>query len=201
MKKVLVLAFLLCLYCGGGEQTQAPTDIETPQIAQSVLMIIAPKDFRDEEFSEPYDLFTKSGINVKVASTDTQPAQGMLGMTVKPDITLEQVIADSFDVLVIVGGTGCETLWDNATLHKIVQYFNDEKKTIAAICIAPVVLAHAGILKDMKATVYPAVKDQIGLCGATYTGTDVEVCGNIITCSGPKAAKDFAETILNTLSQ
>jgi len=201
MKKVLVLAFLLCLYCGGGEQTQAPTDTEMPQITKSVLMIIAPKDFRDEEFKEPYDLFTKSGIKVTIASTDMQPAQGMLGMTVKPDIILEQVIPDSFDVLVVVGGTGCETLWDNTVLHKIVQHFNDEKKTIAAICIAPVVLAHAGILKDTKATAYPAVKDEIGLCGATYTGTDVEVCGNIITCSGPTAAKDFAETILNTLSQ
>jgi len=201
MKKVLVLAFLLCLYCGGGEQTQVPSDVEMPQIAQSVLMIIAPKDFRDEEFKEPYDLFTKSGIKVTVASTDTQPARGMLGMTVKPEITLEQVVPDSFDVLVVVGGTGSEVLWDNTTLHTIVHDFNDAKKTIGAICIAPVVLAHAGILKDAKVTAYPAVKDEIGLCGATYTGTDVEVYGNIITCSGPKAAKDFAETILNRLSQ
>lgn len=202
MKKVLVLAFLLCLYCGGGgEQTQVPTESEVPQIAQSVLMIIAPKDFRDEEFREPHDLFIKSGMKVTVASTDTKPAHGMLGMTVRPDITLEHVIPDSFDILVVVGGTGCETLWDNAVLHNIVWHFNDEKKTIAAICIAPVVLAHAGILKDVKATAYPAVKDEIGQCGATFTGADVEVCGNIITCSGPQAVKDFAETILSTVTQ
>ncbi len=201
MKKVLVLAFLLCLYCGGGEQTQAPIDSEAPRIAKSVLIVIAPKDFRDEEFKEPYDLFNRSGMKVVVASTDTMPAQGMLGMIVKPGMTLEQVISDSFDVLVVVGGSGCEVLWDNTTLHKIVQQFNDEKKTIAAICIAPVVLAKAGVLKDVEATAYPAVKDDIGVCGAKYTGADVEVCENIITCSGPSAVKEFAETILSTLNQ
>ncbi len=201
MKKVPVLAFLLCLSCGGGEQTQVSSDAEMPQLTQSALMVIAPKDFRDEEFKEPYDLFIKSGIKVTVASTDTQPARGMLGMTVKPEITLEQVVPDSFDVLVVVGGTGCEALWDNTTLHTIVHNFHDAKKTIAAICIAPVVLAHAGILEDAKVTAYPSVKDEIGLCGATYTGADVEVYGNIITCSGPKAAKDFAETILSRLSR
>jgi protease I len=204
MKKLLVLAILLTLCCGGGGQEKtepALPESETVPIAKSVLMVIAPNDFRDEEFKEPYDLFTESGIKVKVASTDTVPAKGMLGMIVKPQITLEQVEPDSFDAIVVVGGTGCRVLWDNKTLHGIVQKFNAANKTIAAICIAPVVLARAGVLKDLKATVYPSVKEDICECGATYTGSDVEVRSNIITCSGPEAAKDFATTILNTLSE
>ncbi len=202
MKRILVLALLLTICFGGGEeQTQVVSPEKPTQIDKSVLMVIAPKDFRDEEFKEPYDLFTNSGIKVIVASTDTVPAKGMLGMTVTPDILLDQVIPDSFDALVIVGGTGCKILWDNTTLHKIVQNFNDTKKTIAAICIAPVVLARAGILKDIKATVYPTAKDNIEKYDADYTDADVEVSGNIITGSNPKASKDFATTILNTLKQ
>ncbi len=197
---LIVLLSFLYMNCGSGQAETAP-ERETPQLAKSVLIVIAPNDFRDEEFKEPYDLLTKSGVTVTVASTDTTPVKGMLGMVVKPDMTLEQVNPDSFDILIVVGGTGCQMLWDNATLHRIVQNFNDEKKTIAAICIAPVVLGRAGILHGLKATVYPTVKDDLGKCGASYTGSDVEVCGNIITCSGPKAAKDFAHTILNTLSQ
>lgn len=201
MKKVFVLAILLTLCCGGGQEQTQPVEPETPQIVKSVLMVIASENFRDEEFKEPYDLFTKSGIKITVASTDTTSAKGMLGMVVKPDITLDQVNPDSFDALVVVGGTGCQVLWDNATLHKIVQDLNDAKKTIAAICIAPVVLARAGILKDMKTTVYASAKEEIEKCGAIYTGSDVEKNDNIITGSGPKAAKDFATTILNTLNQ
>ncbi len=204
MKRTFGAAILLMLCCGGGGQEQAQPVVpesKQPQIAKAVLMVIAPKDFRDEEFKGPYDLFTNSGVHVTVASTDTTPAKGMLGMVVTPDITLGQADPDSFDALVVVGGTGCKILWDNANLHEIVQNFNAAGKTIAAICIAPVVLARAGVLKDKKATVYPSVKDDIEKCGATYTASDVEVCDNIVTSSGPKAAKDFADTILNALSE
>jgi len=202
MKRIFTLAILLTICCGGGEeQTQVVSPEQRIQIDKSVLMVIAPKDFRDEEFKEPYDLFTDSGIKVIVASTDTVPAKGMLGMVVTPDILLDQVIPDSFDALVIVGGTGCKILWDNTTLYKIVQNFNATKKTIAAICIAPVVLARAGILKDIKATVYPTVKEHIEKYDADYTDADVEVSGNIITGSNPDASKEFATAILNTLKQ
>jgi len=204
MKAIFGASMLLMLCCGGGGQEQAQPvapKSEPQQIAKSVLMVIAPKDFRDEEFKEPHDLFKESGVQVTVASTDTVPAEGMLGMVVTPDITLEQVYSDSFDALVVVGGSGCRMLWDNATLHEIINNFNVTGKTIAAICIAPVVLARAGILKDKKVTVYPTAKDEIGKCGAMYTASDVESCDNIITCSGPKAAKDFAEIILKALNK
>jgi protease I len=200
---ILPILFALCCGAGGQQETepQPPTSEEVTTIAKSVLMVIAPEDFRDEEFKEPHDLFIKSGIKVTVASTDTGSVRGMLGMIVKPDITLDLVNPDSFDAVVVVGGTGCKVLWDDTTLHNIVQNFNDKKKTTAAICIAPVVLARAGILKDVKATVYPAVKDDICVCGANYTGSEVEKAGNIITGSGPKSAKDFAETILRAISE
>lgn len=204
MKKFYVSIILLCLSCGGGgpEQTQAvPPDVKTVTAEKSILMVIAPKDFRDEEFKEPYDLFTQSGMRVVVASTDTVPVQGTRGMVVTPHITLEQVNPDSFDALVIVGGPGCEMLWDNTTLHTIVQGFDDSKKTIGAICIAPVVLARAGVLKGKNATVYPSVMQDICDCGAQYEKKDVVVYDNIITSSGPQSATDFATTIVNRLSQ
>jgi protease I len=204
MKKIFVLAILFCLFCGGkGEEQAKPVtpEKEIPQISKSVLMIIAPKDFRDEEFKEPYDLFTKSGIKVTIASTDTSPAKGMLGMVVKPEIKLQRVNPDNFDAVVIVGGSGCQDLWNNTKLHEIVNAFNNSKKTIAAICIAPVVLARAGILEEKEATVYPSVKDELTKYGANYSENDVEICDNIITGSGPKVAADFAQAILNTLSQ
>jgi protease I len=202
MKIIFLFVMLLCLFCGGGGKDQSMNEeSEIPQMAQSVLMIIAPKNFRDEEFKEPYDLFTSTGIEVTVASTDTHPAQGMLGMVVKPDITLERVNPHEYDALIIVGGSGCTDLWDDTTLHTIVQTFNRSKKTIAAICLAPVVLGKAGILKDITATVYPTAKDELGACGAHYIDSDVEVDGNIITCSGPQAAKDFATAILRAVSQ
>lgn len=203
MKKIFALVILLLISCGGGGERQGEIvqKEETTTIVRSVLMVIAHRDFRDKEFKEPYDIFTKSGMKVVVASTDTTPARGMSGMIVKPDINLAGVNTKDYDGIVIVGGDGCRILWDNKSLHEIVRSFNADKKMVAAICIAPMVLANAGILEDKIVTAYPSVRDEIGKCCAKCTDSDIEVSGNIITCSEPKAAADFAKTIIGAMNQ
>ena len=204
MKKFLCIIVLLVLGCGGGGDTASERvpqreDIET--LAQTILFVIASIDFQDEEFNTPYSLFKKSGFKVVVASTDTTPAKGRLGTIVKPDMTLEQVNAEEFDGLVVVGGAGCVQLWDDATLHTIVRHFNAESKPIAASCLAPVVLARAEILKDRMVTAHPSVQDDIGKSCAGCTDADVAVSGNVITCSRPEAISDFAEAIMDMFDQ
>ena len=201
MKYLFTIFVLIFMACGGGPKPQKTAPPTIPKSAKSVLMVIAPNNFRDEEFKEPYDLFKANGFRVTIASTDTTPAKGMLGVVVKPEIVLEQVMPDSFDALVVVGGTGCKVLWDNATLHNIVRDFADKGKTIGAICIGPVVLARAGIIKEKKVTAYPSVRNEIEKVGARYTGTEVEEDGNIITGAGPKFAHDFALKLLAQLQQ
>jgi protease I len=198
MKQCIAGVLFLFLACGTGEEK--PEDTEIPQIAKSVLMVIAHTDFRDDEFTSSYDLLKKSGIAITVASTDTTPARGSFGMAVTPDIVFEDVVVNEYDAIIVIGGSGCKELWDNEELHDIITAFHSSSKTIAAICLAPVVLGRAGILKDINATVHATAQDEIGICGGVYTGSDVEVCSNIITCSGPQAAKDFAKTVLSTLA-
>ncbi len=198
MRYIVILMMSLLIACGGSDDNvQSNTgQHEEIRLVESILIVIAPRDFRDEEFKEPYELLTQSGAKVSIASTDTLPSKGMLGMVVKPDMILEQVAVDSFDVLIIVGGKGCEVLWDNPVLNSIVKEFNEANKIIAAICIAPVVLARAGILNDIEVTAFPSVKEDIARCGGCFVETKIAVCNNIITGSGPKAAKAFAQTVL-----
>lgn len=201
MKRLLIIPFIF-LCCGGGKEqrTVVPKSEErVSEVSKSVLIVIAPKDFRDEEFKEPYELLTNSRIKTVIASTDTAPAKGMLDMTVKPQTLLELVEPDSFDAIVLVGGVGCRALWDNGILHKIIINFAEKKKIIGAICIAPVILARAGVLKDKRATVYPDVAEEIKPLCADYTGAELEVSDNIITAKGPQVAKDFAKAILEAL--
>ena len=68
---------------------------------------------------------------------------------------------------------------------------NEKGKLIAAICAAPTVLAHAGILKGKKATVYPGMEDQIRDAGAEFLDDLVVVDGNIVTSRGPSTAMLF----------
>ena len=187
---ILITAFLGCV--GGGGDL----------MSKKVVMVIAPDGFRDEELFVPKDVLEKGGVSVVIASTQKEEARGMLGARVKPDIMISEIDPNEFDGIVIVGGVGSRTyLWNNTELHDIIREFYKQNKTIAAICISPVVLAHAGVLDQMEATVFPDTEciEEIEKCGATYVREPVVVSDNIITADGPKSADAFGNEILNSL--
>ena len=72
-------------------------------------------------------------------------------------------------------------------------------RLLAAICIAPTTLAHAGLLDGVRATAFPDREDDLRAHGAVWTGAPVTVDGRIITGNGPEAAADFGEAIAEAL--
>jgi protease I len=169
--------------------------------SKKAVMIIASNNFRDEELLKPREILEKNGVTVTLASSSLKEAKGMLGAKVKPDILFTDINVADYDAVIFVGGTGADEYWDNPTAHKIANDANSAKKVVGAICIAPVTLAKAGLLKNKKATTYTSTVSDIKSAGANYTGADVERDGNIITASGPDAAKKFGETIVKALGQ
>ncbi|MBI4041206.1 MAG: DJ-1/PfpI family protein [Deltaproteobacteria bacterium] len=168
---------------------------------KKVLMVIAPKDFRDEEFEEPYTILKEHNVAVTVASTTPQPAKGMLGLIVKPDKALKDVNMKNYDALVFVGGSGAKTYFDDATCHTLAKTASEQKKLVSAICIAPSILANAGLLKDKTVTCWESEAQNMKSKGAHYTGKPVEEDGLTITGVGPQAAKEFGEAILRNLTK
>lgn len=168
---------------------------------KNILMIIASNNFRDEEYKYPREVFESEGAKITVASSTKREVTGMLGMKVNPDILLNEVVIDNYDAVVFVGGTGSIEYWDNNWAHRIAKEAYEKCKIIGAICIAPVTLARAGLLRGKKATVYSSEIDNIKKEGAIYTGKPVEVDGTIVTGNGPSAAKEFSEKIVDLLKQ
>lgn len=168
---------------------------------KSVVMIIAQDNFRDEELLQPKRILEEGGIIVKVASRKRQEARGMLGARVMPDMTLQDIDVQDFDAVVFVGGGGSSTYWDDPLAHKISCEAYSANKIVAAICIAPVTLAKAGLLKGRRATVWSSEAESLKAEGAIYTPGALERDGNIITASGPTAADAFGKQILKAISE
>jgi deglycase len=168
----------------------------------SVLMIIAPKDYRDEEFKVPYDYLKSLEYKVTTASLDTIDATGMLGLVVKPDLKINDIDSLAYDALVLVGGTGSIIYWDNPVVQQLVKYFSRPPRILAAICLAPVTLARAGVLKNKIATIFKdrTTIDELQKGGAKYVEKDIVISDNIITASGPQASEKFAKTIAKVLA-
>ena len=164
-------------------------------------MVVASNNFRDEEFRIPKKLLEEQGARVTVASSSLSMSKGMLGMKIKPDILLDDVRVDDYHALIFVGGSGASEYWDDPIAHNIAQTAYDNKRIVAAICIAPVTLANTGLLKDKKATVFSSEVSQLKAKGANYTGKEVERDGRIITASGPPAATQFGQAIIQALQE
>lgn len=162
-----------------------------------ILMIIASSNFRDEELQVPKRIFEENGYKVAIASTTKSTVTGMMGAQVTPDLLIKDVKVGDYVAVVFVGGNGAQEYYTNTTAHTIARQAHNKGMLICAICIAPNILAHAGILKNKKATCFNS--EILKAKGAIFTGSSVERDGNIITAKGPQAAGDFARTIIAAL--
>ena len=167
--------------------------------------VIAEQIFRDEEYEQPKEILEEKGIRVLTASTTTVKAFGKLGMVVKPDILVKDLKDQPLDALIFIGGGGSSQYFYDPTAHEMAKHFDQPGKVVGAICIAPVILANAGLLKGRKATVFPDGKDTIKAGGANYTGNQVEIDrsqpgkATVITGCGPEAATAFGEALAELL--
>lgn len=166
---------------------------------KKVLMVIASQQFRDEEYQKPRELLEKSGASVTVASSVLQEATGMLGLKVKPDILLQDARMQDFDAVVFVGGMGATEYWDNPVAHALARSAYEAGKPTTAICLAPMILANAGLLKGKRATIWADASKDFKTQGVVYTGKPVERDGKLITGSGPAAAEAFGEALVEAL--
>jgi protease I len=203
-------AVLFALGCGqqtAGQTSSQPSSTPTAAAAEEaasaegkkVVMIIAHRNFRDEELLRPRSVLEKAGAKVTIACSSLTPAKGMLGATVKPDLLLKDVKPEDYHAVLYVGGPGAKEYWDDKKAHEVARQALDKGKVLGAICIAPVTLANAGLLDGKKATVWPSEAGRLRAQGANYTGSDVEVDGRIITASGPEAAEKFGRAVLKAL--
>lgn len=164
-----------------------------------VLIIIAHDQFRDEEYARPRAILEEAGAAITVACSTTSPAKGMLGMTMTPDVTIENVDPAAYHAVIFVGGMGATEYWDHPVAHRIARTMHEQGKLVAAICLAPMTLANAGLLKGKRATMWPSEAAQFKSKGVVYTGRPVEQDGLLITGSGPEAAEAFGRAVRDAL--
>ena len=170
-------------------------------MGEKVVLVIAERQFRDEEYLVPKMILSEAGLEVVTASTTTEQAVGKLGAKVRPDLLVSQIKVADYEGLIFVGGGGAEQYFDDGVVHALANGFAQAGKVVAAICIAPVILARAGLLSGKRATVWVDGAPELTKAGALYTGKNVERDGRIITGNGPEAAEAFSQEIARQLQE
>lgn len=169
------------------------------------MMVIASRDFRDAEYFVPKEVLETAGVKIITASNKSGTAVGTDGGEVKVDLMLSEINPAELGAVIFIGGPGALQYLDNQDSYKAAQETISQGKLLAAICIAPAILAKAGVLEGKKATVWTSVMDKSAVKilednGAIYEDKPVVIDGKIVTGSGPAAAKEFGETIKGLLT-
>ena len=168
---------------------------------KKILLIIAPGDFRDEELFDTWEVLEKAGASISIASRNTGEFKGMLGKKASATVKLSEIQTADYDAVVFIGGSGAATYIDDKKAHAIALEAVKKNKILAAICIAPAILAKAGVIKGKKATVWAGAKGTVTASGALYRESPVVVDGKIVTASGPAAAVEFGKSIKQLLEK
>lgn len=167
-----------------------------------VLMIIAPSEFRDEEYLVPKEIFEVRDLEVITASKDVKLAKGKLGAEVKIDLDISEVKVTDYAAVVLIGGAGALIYENDEVISKILKEAKENYILIAAICIAPRILANNGLLKGLKATAWNSDGKQSKFLeekGAIFVDEPVVEDMSIITGNGPDVAKEFGIKVANYL--
>ena len=168
---------------------------------KKAVFVIAQNNFRDEELLEPKRILDSRGVETKIAAKTRNNATGKLGTEIKPDLAVPEIEVDDFDAVIFVGGPGAAEYFNDQDAFRVAKDFKEAGKITAAICIAPSILANAGILISKTVTAFPEEEENLKDKGAEYTGMQVEVDGNIVTAKDPSAAKEFGEKLAYLLEE
>lgn len=163
------------------------------------VFVISHDQFRDEEYEHPRRVLEEKGVQVRVASSVLGPARGKLGLEVQPDILIDDVKVDDFDIVAFIGGGGSAEYFDSAPAHDLARDTVAKHKILAAICIAPGILARAGVLEGKRATTFPSEVESLQRGGARCTSNPVERDGWLVTANGPEAAAAFGRVLAEVL--
>ncbi|MCC9000817.1 MAG: DJ-1/PfpI family protein [Candidatus Contendobacter sp.] len=144
------------------------------------------------------DLLRRAGVTVTVAGLEAGPVTASRNVVLLPETTLDAVLDQDFDMVVLPGGLGgAQRLEADQRIAVLLRRMTEQGRFVAAICAAPRVLASAGLLKDREATAYPGILDsqpEIRLSSAAVVRD-----GALITSRGPGTAMDFSLSLIEIL--
>lgn len=155
--------------------------------------------FEETEAIAPIDLLRRAKLDVKTVGVGAKTVAGSHGIPVVCDLTEDEIaLTDALDGVILPGGMpGTLNLEKSAAVQNALDYCSQNGKLLCAICAAPSVLGHKGLLNGKQAVCFPGFESD--LTGAAVGDSAVVTDGNVITAKGAGVALDFGLAIVAAL--
>lgn len=160
-----------------------------------MIYVFLANGFEEVEALTPVDVLRRGGVDVKTVGIGGKTVTGSHHIPVTADLSEDEVDFAALSGVVLPGGMpGTRNLDASETVKKALAAANEKGALIAAICAAPSVLGHNGLLKGKRATCFPGFESE--LTGATLCDDLAVTDGNVVTGKGAGAALPFALALL-----
>ena len=159
-----------------------------------MIYVFLADGFEEVEALAPVDILRRAELEVKMVGVGGRTVTGSHGITVTADIEEKDVTTDDMEMMILPGGMpGTLNLEKSPIVTACAEYCARNNIYLAAICAAPSILGHMGILKGKEAICFPGFEGQ--LSGAKLSDKHVCVDGHIITAKGMGVATQFGLTL------
>lgn len=161
-----------------------------------MYFVFLAEGFEETEAFAPIDILRRASIEVYTVGVGAKVVTGAHGIPVVADVIDCEIgpDADCEGVILPGGMPGTLNLEKSESVQKFIDNAAKNGKLLAAICAAPSILGHKGLLSDKKAVCFPGFEEQ--LVGATVVKDAVITDDNIITACGAGAALKFGFEIV-----
>lgn len=163
-----------------------------------MIYVFLADGFEEVEALTPVDYLRRCELPVQTVGVTGKLVCGSHGIVVQADILPEEINPVQTQMIVLPGGMpGTLNLERSEAVCDMIDYCVNKRIPIGAICAAPSILGHKGLLSGKRATCYTGFAEQ--LLGADATGEPVEMDGIFITARGAGVADRFAFALIERL--
>ncbi len=160
-----------------------------------MIYLFLAEGFEEIEALAPLDILRRAGVDIKTVGVGSGTVTGSHKVTFFSDLTESEAEKnDNIDGIILPGGMpGTINLEKSDKVKDIIRYAYENEKLVCAICAAPSILGHMGILEGKNAVCFPGFEKE--LKGARLCDSFVCEDRNIITAKGMGSAVEFGLTI------
>lgn len=163
-----------------------------------MIYVFLSHGFEEMEAIAPIDILRRAELDVQIVGVQDDVIVGAHGIAVGCDTTVDHIDYAHLEMIVLPGGMpGTLGLEKSPGVQRCIDYAAENGLWIGAICAAPSILGHKGLLDGREAVCFPGYEQE--LRGAAVSGKSVCVDGRFITAKGAGAAVEFGLRLVQCL--
>lgn len=163
-----------------------------------MIYVTLADGFEEIEALAVVDVLRRAELDVQTVGIGGRIVRGAHDIAVTADIGEDEVRDVVLEALVLPGGMpGTLNLEHSDTVQRLIDHAVERELPIGAICAAPSILGHKGLLNGRHATCFPGFESE--LVGAVLETDPVVKDGRFITARGAGVAVDFGLALVAEL--